>query len=124
MLKLAVTGRWFLLPDHASSKMKRLRFDVQAVADYMQRHFRSLIFKASYDKANRTSVSSFRGPGLKEGIRILPRFRSLGLPLTDVHSVEEVQPVSAAVDVLQIPAFLCRQTTWSWKRQGAAGWLI
>jgi 2-dehydro-3-deoxyphosphooctonate aldolase (KDO 8-P synthase) len=71
-----------------------------------------LIFKASYDKANRTSVSSFRGPGLKEGIRILAKVsESLNLPiLTDVHSVEEIQPVSAVVDVLQIPAFLCRQT--------------
>ncbi len=71
-----------------------------------------LIFKASYDKANRTSVSSFRGPGLKEGLRILAKVSgSLGLPvLTDVHSVEEIQPVSAVVDVLQIPAFLCRQT--------------
>ncbi|HKZ17741.1 MAG TPA: 3-deoxy-8-phosphooctulonate synthase [Geobacteraceae bacterium] len=71
-----------------------------------------LIFKASYDKANRTSVTSFRGPGLKEGIRILAKVsESLGLPtLTDVHSVEEIQPVSAVVDVLQIPAFLCRQT--------------
>jgi 2-dehydro-3-deoxyphosphooctonate aldolase (KDO 8-P synthase) len=71
-----------------------------------------LVFKASYDKANRTSVSSFRGPGLKEGIRILAKVsESLNLPtLTDVHSVEEIQPVSAVVDVLQIPAFLCRQT--------------
>ena len=71
-----------------------------------------LVFKASYDKANRTSVSSFRGPGLKEGIRILAKVsESLNLPiLTDVHSVGEIQPVSAVVDVLQIPAFLCRQT--------------
>jgi 2-dehydro-3-deoxyphosphooctonate aldolase (KDO 8-P synthase) len=71
-----------------------------------------LVFKASYDKANRTSVSSFRGPGLKEGMRILAKVsESLNLPtLTDVHSVEEIQPVSAVVDVLQIPAFLCRQT--------------
>ncbi len=71
-----------------------------------------LIFKASYDKANRTSVTSFRGPGLKEGLRILAKVsESLGLPtLTDVHSIEEIKPVSAVVDVLQIPAFLCRQT--------------
>jgi 2-dehydro-3-deoxyphosphooctonate aldolase (KDO 8-P synthase) len=71
-----------------------------------------LVFKASYDKANRTSVSAFRGPGLKEGIRILAKVsESLNLPtLTDVHSAEEVRPVSEVVDVLQIPAFLCRQT--------------
>jgi 2-dehydro-3-deoxyphosphooctonate aldolase (KDO 8-P synthase) len=71
-----------------------------------------LVFKASYDKANRTSVSAFRGPGLQEGIRILAKVsESLNLPiLTDVHSAEEVRPVSEVVDVLQIPAFLCRQT--------------
>lgn len=70
------------------------------------------IFKASYDKANRTSVTSFRGPGLKDGLKILTKVsESLGLPiLTDVHSIEEVQQVSSVADVLQIPAFLCRQT--------------
>jgi 2-dehydro-3-deoxyphosphooctonate aldolase (KDO 8-P synthase) len=71
-----------------------------------------LVFKASYDKANRTSVTSYRGPGLNEGLKILAKVSgSLGLPtLTDVHSVEEVRQASAVVDVLQIPAFLCRQT--------------
>jgi 2-dehydro-3-deoxyphosphooctonate aldolase (KDO 8-P synthase) len=70
------------------------------------------IFKASYDKANRTSVKSFRGPGLKEGVRILGAIaRSTGLPvLTDVHEPSHCEPVAEAVDVLQIPAFLCRQT--------------
>jgi 2-dehydro-3-deoxyphosphooctonate aldolase (KDO 8-P synthase) len=70
------------------------------------------IFKASYDKANRTSIRSFRGPGLEEGLRILHKVRStLGLPvLTDVHEVGDVSRVAEAVDVLQIPAFLCRQT--------------
>jgi 2-dehydro-3-deoxyphosphooctonate aldolase (KDO 8-P synthase) len=71
-----------------------------------------LIFKASYDKANRTSVSSFRGPGLREGVRILKQIaRSTGLPvLTDVHEPSHCEPVAEGVDVLQIPAFLCRQT--------------
>ncbi len=70
------------------------------------------IFKASYDKANRTSVTSFRGPGLKEGLRILSKVATaLGVPtLTDIHSIEEVQPAAAVVDVLHIPAFLGRQT--------------
>jgi 2-dehydro-3-deoxyphosphooctonate aldolase (KDO 8-P synthase) len=70
------------------------------------------IFKASYDKANRTSLSSFRGPGLKEGVKILRRLaESTGLPvLTDVHQPEDCAPVAEAVDILQIPAFLCRQT--------------
>jgi len=71
-----------------------------------------LIFKASYDKANRTSVKSFRGPGLVEGVRILDRLaRETGLPvLTDVHEPGDCEIAAEAVDVLQIPAFLCRQT--------------
>jgi 2-dehydro-3-deoxyphosphooctonate aldolase (KDO 8-P synthase) len=71
-----------------------------------------LIFKASFDKANRTAVDSYRGPGLEEGLRILARIRGeLGLCVTtDVHRVEQVNPVAEVVDLLQIPAFLCRQT--------------
>jgi 2-dehydro-3-deoxyphosphooctonate aldolase (KDO 8-P synthase) len=71
-----------------------------------------LIFKASYDKANRTSADSYRGPGLHEGLRILARVKeSLGIPvLSDIHSIEQVGPASHVLDVLQIPAFLCRQT--------------
>ena len=70
------------------------------------------IFKASYDKANRTSVTSFRGPGLVEGIAILRRLaESTGLPvLTDVHEPANCEIAAEGVDVLQIPAFLCRQT--------------
>jgi len=70
------------------------------------------IFKASYDKANRTSLKSFRGPGLDEGLRILKKIRKdLDVPvLTDVHEKGDVPAVAEAVDVLQIPAFLCRQT--------------
>ena len=70
------------------------------------------VFKASYDKANRSSGRAFRGLGLEQGLRILAEVRrQLGVPvLTDVHSIEEVDPVAAIVDVLQTPAFLCRQT--------------
>ena len=70
------------------------------------------IFKSSYDKANRTSGASFRGLGMDEGLRILAEVkRQLGVPvLTDVHTAEEVKPVAQVVDVLQTPAFLCRQT--------------
>ena len=70
------------------------------------------IFKASYDKANRTSIRSFRGPGLEEGLRILCKVRETAkIPvLTDVHEASDVPRVADAVDVLQIPAFLCRQT--------------
>jgi len=71
-----------------------------------------LIFKASYDKANRTSLASFRGPGLEKGLEILARVKEeVGLPvLADVHQVGEVAPAAEVLDVLQIPAFLCRQT--------------
>jgi len=71
-----------------------------------------LIFKASYDKANRTAISSGRGPGLMEGLRILQRVKDeTGLPiLSDVHSVGEVATAAEVLDVIQIPAFLCRQT--------------
>jgi 2-dehydro-3-deoxyphosphooctonate aldolase (KDO 8-P synthase) len=70
------------------------------------------IFKASYDKANRTSIRSFRGPGLVEGLRILREVRkATKVPvLTDVHEAADVPSVAESVDVLQIPAFLCRQT--------------
>ena len=70
------------------------------------------IYKSSYDKANRSSVKSYRGPGLVEGLRILKKVRdTLGIPvLSDVHEVAEVAPAAAVLDVLQIPAFLCRQT--------------
>ncbi|GAB7523695.1 3-deoxy-8-phosphooctulonate synthase [Paraburkholderia sp. 2C] len=70
------------------------------------------IYKSSYDKANRSSGKSFRGLGMDEGLRILAEVRrQLGVPvLTDVHSIEEIEQVAAAVDVLQTPAFLCRQT--------------
>jgi 2-dehydro-3-deoxyphosphooctonate aldolase (KDO 8-P synthase) len=72
----------------------------------------SFIFKSSYDKANRTSLGSFRGPGMDRGLRILSDIKSrFQLPvLSDVHSVEEVKPASEVLDVLQIPALLCRQT--------------
>ncbi len=71
-----------------------------------------LIFKSSYDKANRTSIDSFRGPGIEEGLRILGRVRNdIGLPvLSDIHSESEISRAAEVLDVLQIPAFLSRQT--------------
>lgn len=82
----------------------------QAVAPYKDRiHW---IFKSSYDKANRTSINSYRGPGLYEGLRILSKIKdSLDVSiLTDVHSPEEAREAAKVCDILQIPAFLCRQT--------------
>jgi 2-dehydro-3-deoxyphosphooctonate aldolase (KDO 8-P synthase) len=71
-----------------------------------------MIFKASFDKANRSSINSFRGPGMKEGLRILAKVREVtGLPImTDVHESQQAADVGAVVDCVQIPAFLCRQT--------------
>ncbi|HUN86439.1 MAG TPA: 3-deoxy-8-phosphooctulonate synthase [Terracidiphilus sp.] len=89
---------------------------VRKMADAIQRIASDFgipyIFKASYDKANRTSVKSFRGPGLEDGTRILARLaKDTGLPvLTDVHEPAHCEVAAEAVDVLQIPAFLCRQT--------------
>jgi 2-dehydro-3-deoxyphosphooctonate aldolase (KDO 8-P synthase) len=69
------------------------------------------IFKASFDKANRSSVTSYRGPGLKEGLRILKTIRDRGIPvLTDIHDASQAEVAAEHVDILQIPAFLCRQT--------------
>jgi len=86
------------------------------VAASLQKTCRALrinyVFKASFDKANRSSGKSFRGPGLKEGLEILAGVRrQLGVPvLTDVHTPEQAQSAAAVVDILQVPAFLCRQT--------------
>jgi 2-dehydro-3-deoxyphosphooctonate aldolase (KDO 8-P synthase) len=90
---------------HATSMAERLAEIASALK-------LSLIFKASYDKANRSSVSSYRGPGLKDGLRILGKIKKkTGLPiLTDVHDVSHVAPAAEVCDVLQIPAFLSRQT--------------
>lgn len=86
----------------AAEELKRITSSLKA----------PFVFKASYDKANRTSVKSFRGPGLKEGLRILKKIKTeLDLPiLTDVHCAEDMETVAETADIIQIPAFLCRQT--------------
>ena len=70
------------------------------------------VFKASFDKANRSSIHSYRGPGLEEGLQILKEVKAeLGVPIcSDLHTVEQAEPVAAVADIVQIPAFLCRQT--------------
>lgn len=86
------------------------------IASFLQKLTSSLnipfIFKASYDKANRTALASFRGPGLTEGLSILAQIKSeLGINiLSDVHRAEEIEPAAKVLDILQIPALLCRQT--------------
>ncbi|MEO8098665.1 MAG: 3-deoxy-8-phosphooctulonate synthase [Acidobacteriota bacterium] len=82
-----------------------------AIAEIAARLGAPFIFKASFDKANRSSVSSYRGPGLTEGLRILKAVRDRGIPvLTDIHEPAHAEAAAEAVDILQIPAFLCRQT--------------
>ena len=83
-----------------------------ALRDITRRSGVPLIFKASFDKANRTSIKSFRGPGLDAGLKVLEEVRArAGVPvLTDIHEPDQAAPAAAVVDVLQIPAFLCRQT--------------
>jgi 2-dehydro-3-deoxyphosphooctonate aldolase (KDO 8-P synthase) len=90
---------------HARLMAERLK-TVAAAADI------DLIFKASFDKANRSSISSYRGPGLEEGLRILTAIkRDFDLPVTsDIHETWQAQAAGAVLDVIQIPAFLCRQT--------------
>jgi 2-dehydro-3-deoxyphosphooctonate aldolase (KDO 8-P synthase) len=106
-------GRLFLI---AGPCVIESESHARMMADSIQRITSDLgvpyIFKASYDKANRTSIHSFRGPGLVEGTRILRTIaESTGLPvLTDVHTAEDCRVAAESVDVLQIPAFLCRQT--------------
>jgi 2-dehydro-3-deoxyphosphooctonate aldolase (KDO 8-P synthase) len=82
------------------------------VRDIARRAGVQYVFKASYDKANRTSLTSFRGPGLDEGLRVLARVREVaGVPiLTDIHEPDHAAPAAAVADILQIPAFLSRQT--------------
>lgn len=84
----------------------------KTVRDIAARCGLPLIFKASFDKANRTSITSFRGPGLMEGLRILARVKDeVGVPiLTDIHEAHQAAPVAEVADILQIPAFLSRQT--------------
>jgi 2-dehydro-3-deoxyphosphooctonate aldolase (KDO 8-P synthase) len=107
------TGNLFLI---AGPCVIESESHARTVAEAIQRITSDLkvpyIFKASYDKANRTSIRSFRGPGLAEGTRILARIREeCGVAtLTDVHTPQDCAAVGQAVDVLQIPAFLCRQT--------------
>jgi len=71
----------------------------------------SYVFKASFDKANRTSLKAFRGPGLAAGIKIFEKIKALGIPVvSDVHDVTQVEEIGQTLDLIQIPAFLCRQT--------------
>ena len=98
-------------PDVIESESSALRH-AEAIAELAARFGLPYIFKCSYDKANRTSLGSYRGPGLKKGLKILAKVKKLvGVPvLSDVHCVDQVKPAAQVLDCLQVPAFLCRQT--------------
>ena len=104
---------FFLIAGPCVVESEQLQMDVagtlKEITTGLGIHF---VFKSSYDKANRSSGTTFRGPGMERGLEILAKVkRELKVPvLTDVHSIEEIPAVAAAVDVLQTPAFLCRQT--------------
>jgi 2-dehydro-3-deoxyphosphooctonate aldolase (KDO 8-P synthase) len=103
----------FLIAGPCAIESRQLAIDtagqLKAIAGALHVPF---IYKSSFDKANRSSGTSFRGPGMDEGLRILQEVRrQIGVPvLTDVHDIDQVAPVAAVADVLQTPAFLCRQT--------------
>jgi 2-dehydro-3-deoxyphosphooctonate aldolase (KDO 8-P synthase) len=105
--------RLFLIAGPCVVESEKLCFQVAAAMQKTCAKLRiNYVFKASYDKANRSSGKSFRGPGIEEGLKVLAKVRvEFGLPiLTDVHTEEQVKRAAEVVDVLQIPAFLCRQT--------------
>jgi 2-dehydro-3-deoxyphosphooctonate aldolase (KDO 8-P synthase) len=90
---------------------QHVAFLSEAIANIAARVGMPYVFKASFDKANRSSVTSYRGPGLTEGLRILQTVRDRGIPvLTDIHEPGQAEAVAQSADILQIPAFLCRQT--------------
>ena len=104
---------FFLIAGPCVIENRDLVFEVaETMKDITSRLGIPYVFKASFDKANRTSATSFRGPGLIEGLKTLADVRDqVGVPiLTDVHEKEQVDEVAAVVDVMQTPAFLCRQT--------------
>ncbi len=125
---LIIGGQYLLSPDELYQKSLQGPFvlagpcaletiDValraaEVLADIASRLNVTVIFKSSFDKANRTSITSFRGPGLEEGLKWLQRVKDeTGLPIvTDIHTPDQAAPVGEVADVIQIPAFLCRQT--------------
>lgn len=106
------TGPFFILGPCVIENQQLLRLIAAEVARLRDKFQVPVIFKASYDKANRTSASAYRGPGMAEGLHLLAGIKSeFGLPLlTDIHESHQAAIAAEIVDVIQIPAFLCRQT--------------
>jgi len=112
-MKVSMGGPLFVMAGPCVIESERQCSEIaEHLARVGERTATGIVFKASFDKANRSSITSFRGPGLKEGLRILDKVRAeSGLPvMTDVHEPGQARDVGAVVDCLQVPAFLCRQT--------------
>lgn len=113
MLYQQLTSSPFLISGPCVIESQELLFEVAEELVRLQSIFEiPIIFKASFDKANRTSINAFRGPGLKKGIEMLAKVKEkYKLPIiTDIHESQQAAPVAEVADILQIPAFLCRQT--------------
>ncbi|MFN5513097.1 MAG: 3-deoxy-8-phosphooctulonate synthase [Burkholderiales bacterium] len=111
--EIGLDRRFFLIAGPCAIESQELAIETAGhLLEITRRLGIPFIYKSSFDKANRSSGKSFRGPGLDDGLRILDEVRrQIGVPvLTDVHDIEQAEPVAAVVDVLQTPAFLCRQT--------------
>jgi len=111
--KIGASHPHFLIAGPCVIESERIALETaERVAELTRALHIPYIFKSSYDKANRSSLASFRGPGLKDGLAVLRKVReAVGVPvLTDVHTADEAAEAAETVDVLQIPAFLCRQT--------------
>ena len=102
----------FIMGPCAIESRDHILFMAEEIKKRAEKFNVQVIFKASFDKANRTSLDSYRGPGLEEGLQILQAAKdATGLPLTsDVHLPEQICPAAEVLDLIQIPAFLCRQT--------------
>ena len=112
-LTIAATGPFFLIAGPCVIENETTTLEIAGYLKEMGEDLHiPIIFKASYDKANRTSLNSYRGPGLEKGLDILRKVKQqFGLPvLSDVHRISEVEKAARVLDVIQIPAFLCRQT--------------
>ncbi len=108
-----LTGSFFVIAGPCMLENETMAFEIAgSLKEIAKKLNMPFVFKASYDKANRTSINSYRGPGIKKGLESLLKIKkSLKVPvLTDIHETNEAKPASEVADIIQIPAFLCRQT--------------
>ncbi|MCD6249113.1 MAG: 3-deoxy-8-phosphooctulonate synthase [candidate division Zixibacteria bacterium] len=125
-LKQVEAGKFFLIAGPCAAESEQLCLDVaEKVAALADKFCLPYIFKSSFTKANRTSAGSYTGPGLDEGLRILQKVKDeFDLPvLTDIHETNQIEAVAQVADILQIPAFLCRQTNLIEQAAATGKWI-